>query len=147
MAIQHGNQRGLRCQRCQQHLNMRQWWVGAARAGLHSRTPVAKQPVGRRDRQQPGAGHILQQLLVRRHGFRRNHTTVSNHKRAARCRQALPVGTAQNSRFHARIHFTHRLQQRTRGEAQVERAAILRLHVLKAPLHDHRQLIHKSRVK
>ena len=126
---------------------MRRRRIGAARARLHSCRPVGKQAVGRCHRQQTGAGHILQQLLVRGQGFRRNYAAVSNHKRAARRWLALPVGAAQYCVPQVCIHFTRRLRQRPRGKPQVKRAAILRLHMLKAPAHDHRQLIHKSGVK
>ena len=102
------------------------------------------QAVRRRHREQPGARHVIEQCGVRGDRFRRHGAGIDDRQLRAFDGWREPIASDGNR---GSVHLRQRavrLRDVPRRQAQIDRAAVLRLHMLEAPSHDRRQLVGKG---
>ena len=127
MAVGHRDQRRPRPQLRQQPPG------GAGLAARQRLAPIAMQPVRRGDRQQPGAGDIVADRLVRRDCLRRHRAAIGDRQLGLGGRLVQPIGAGDDRLGQRRVEFARRLLDRPGRQPEIHRLAVIALDLGQRP--------------
>ena len=133
----------LGAKRCQQPFDMRGGGLTLPTQPLR-RAPTGIKPVRAGHGQQPGARHILAQLLERLLRLRRHRALIQDGDLLALLRRHHPMRTRNHMR---RIQRPLGLRQNLRRKPQPHRRAIRLLHMLEGMAQQNRQLVAIGRLE
>ena len=123
MAVEHADDAAMRRQAGEQPLDMRAGVHETALARPARRGPAGIETVRRRDGQEPDVAAILRHQADGLDRFGRDRAGVSDDDLAVRAGLAQPIGAVDDGLAQRGRHRPLDLLDRTRGQAQIDRAA------------------------
>ena len=141
VAVDHGYQRGARAEPAKQPLDP------AGLAARQRHLPLSVEAVGRGDREQPRAGHILADCLMGCERFRGDRAAIGDCQLGIGAGLAQPISTADDLFGQRRIRLALGLLHRPRRQAEIDRLAVLPLDLGQRPAQQYRQLVGIGRLE
>ena len=143
VAVDHGDERGVRGEVGEQPLDMRASPPALAARGK----PAGVEPICGRHRQDPRAGNLFLDLPVRSRDLGRDGAGIDDGKLGPGRGRHLPVGARQEIGPEGLAHLPLGLGDGPGREPEVDGAPVLGLHALEAPAHDLCELVDEGRLE
>ncbi len=141
MAVDHRDERRAGAEPAEQSLDP------AGFAARQRRLPLGVETVGRGDREQPRAGHILANCLMGGECFGGDRAAIGDRQLGVRAGLAQPIGATDDRLGKRPVDLALGLLDRPRRQAEVDRLAVLPLDFGQRPAHQYRQFVGIGRLE